>query len=174
MAIISVDYFSDSIKNVPASDEETLQAAIDIYEPDYLRRVLGYPLAKAFSDGLLQVTVEARWMELLEGVEFNYHGSIMKWDGFEDETNFKSPIANYIMAKYTTDNASNNTGIGEAISKGVHSDQANPMPRVVANWNAMYDQNLILAAFISSSGLYPEYDGRVDYQLFRPLNLLGI
>lgn len=178
MPIITSLYFNSGVKNIPNISADAVAEGVDeailIYEPEYLQKVLGYPLFAAFDTGRLAEEPEDRWVKLLSGSVFEYGGVQIKWQGFQNEITYQSPIADYVMAKWAADESSNNTGIGESISKGIHAESASALPRVVANWNRMYEKNCILAAFIRSSGLYPEYDGNVDRDLFRPLNALGI
>lgn len=179
MSIITLDYFNTGSRNVPNIDApyvaEYLQSTIDIYESRYLESVLGYPMCKAFLDDLTLDTIPERALNLLNGVEFEYGGHAVKWCGFSNETTFESPIADFVMANYISDNSSSTTGIGEAIPKAIHAATCHCLPRVMQNWNNMIKANLILYAYLKSNAeLYPEFDGNIEAGMFKPINYLGI
>jgi hypothetical protein len=64
-----------------AEVSERLNLFIEKYEQEFLQDLFGYPLYKALIDGLSQVSVEQRWMDILEGAEFQYNSRTRKWKG---------------------------------------------------------------------------------------------
>lgn len=59
-----------------------VQGFIDQYEPEYLKKALGYDLWKAFTDGIMSVSPAQKWLDLLEGKEYTYNGYNDRWQGF--------------------------------------------------------------------------------------------
>ena len=179
MSIISLSYFDTGIKNIPNLDapetSEAVTALIELYEPYYLQDVLGYPLYKVFMDEIAMEEVPERAANLLNGAEFTYNGALLKWSGFKDEATFESPIADYVMANYVSNNSNATTGVGEMLPKSVHADMANPLPKVMQNWNSMVRTNKLLLCFLDANSLvYPEFDGRIYAGMFKPINYFGI
>lgn len=54
---------------------------IEKYEEEYLLNLLGYPLYKAFIDGLAGSPIDQRWLDILNGTDYTYGGYLRKWDG---------------------------------------------------------------------------------------------
>lgn len=179
MSIITLDYFNSGIKNIPNLDapevSESVTESIEQYEEGYLIGVLGYPLYKVFMGELEMDVVPDRATNLLTGCEFEYNGALMRWCGFSNVTTYESPIADYVMANYVSDNSSATTGVGESLPKAVHSEIANCLPKVMQNWNRMVAKNKMLFIYLTANKeTYPEYDGRIETGLFKPINYLGI
>lgn len=83
--IIDASYFVGKLNLPGAGNTEGLaniNLFINDYEDEYLQKVLGYDLWKAFVAGLLEVVPEQKWLDLLEGKEFQYKGRTRKWIGF--------------------------------------------------------------------------------------------
>lgn len=60
---------------------QRLSLFIEKYEQEFLQDLFGYPLYKALINGLSQVSVEQRWLDILEGAEFQYNARTRKWKG---------------------------------------------------------------------------------------------
>lgn len=61
---------------------DRLNYFISIYEPECLKKLLGYELWKAFTDGLLEDSPAQKWLNLRDGAEFTgYNGRLKKWEG---------------------------------------------------------------------------------------------
>jgi hypothetical protein len=180
MALITVDYFNDGVKNIPNIDKpsvtEMVTDMIARLELEYLQGVLGYALAKAFADGLaVEPEPETRWIALRDGAEYLRDGRLLKWNGFVDAVTYRSPIANYVMANYVNEKSQITTGVGEASPKAEYSDKESPTMKYLANWNRMTADNLAVIDYVISSGLYPEYDANaLSPRFFYPVNYLGI
>lgn len=85
MSLINSSYFIGE-RNVPNSTYpdvlSTLNNLIDVHEKKYLQRALGYELFKNFMAGLLEVTIEPRFLDILFGKEFTgVDGRLKKWMG---------------------------------------------------------------------------------------------
>jgi hypothetical protein len=176
MAIIDVAYFDSGLTNIPNTDQpsvsEAVNDAIAIYEPEYLKGVLGYELQKAFEAGAAELTPDQRWIDLLDGVEFTRDGVMDKWIGFNN-VQFDSSIAYYVMFHFVRNNDSIFTGIGERKSKSVNSDPISSSAMLMNVWNKMVSLNEILYWFLNNNPDYPEFDGRVTALLYKRFSPFG-
>lgn len=85
MSIVNASYFNGEI-NIPNTDKTTVldlvNQFIDKYEPEILRKVLGYEFYKAFMLGLQQDPIEQRWQDLLLGKGYTgLDGRPYRWRG---------------------------------------------------------------------------------------------
>lgn len=73
MALIDRTYFVGEL-SIPNTSTAAIGSLVDLfiekYEDQFLQRVLGYSLYKAFKAGLLVVPVAQQWTDLIEGVEY--------------------------------------------------------------------------------------------------------
>lgn len=87
MGLIDSTYFVGEI-NIPNSQlansgvPELLATLIEVREPEFLRKVLGYELSRDFITGLSQLVIDPKWTNLLQGVEYtDMNGRLNKWNG---------------------------------------------------------------------------------------------
>jgi hypothetical protein len=84
MALIDQSYFVGDLTiaglDRPAV-QQRLNLFIDKYEDEFLRNLLGHPLYTAFLNGLSAVTVDHKWLDLLQGKEYQYGGRTRQWRG---------------------------------------------------------------------------------------------
>lgn len=88
MSFIDASYFVGNI-NIPNTGEqsvaERLTLFINKYEPQFLRKLLGYPLYKAFVAGMAvppPATPDQRFLNILYGTEYtDYQGRLQMWKG---------------------------------------------------------------------------------------------
>jgi hypothetical protein len=116
--LIDTNYFVRDI-NVPSGStvelKAPLTAAIVRYEPEYLKKLLGYTLWKA-----VQVEIDSGvytlYGDLVNGAEFSfeYYGQTIttKWEGLINASKI-SPIAYYTYYKQRENVESFNSGLGE-------------------------------------------------------------
>lgn len=57
---------------------ESMNLFIEKYEEEFLMKLLGYPLYKAFINGLAVDPVDQRWLDVLNGAEYTYPGSFVR------------------------------------------------------------------------------------------------
>jgi hypothetical protein len=86
MGLIDRTYFIGNdivISNVQSTIVgEQVDCMIEDREPELLESVLGYTLYKAFKAGLLETTIEQKWVDLLQGVEYtSSNGKVRMWKG---------------------------------------------------------------------------------------------
>lgn len=85
MSLIDTSYFVGKI-NLPqvgnTEGDNIVQGFINDYETEFLQKALGYDLWKAFYTGLQQVSVEQKWLNILNGVEYIRNSRTEKWIGF--------------------------------------------------------------------------------------------
>lgn len=60
---------------------ERINLFIQKYEDEFLRNVLGFPLYTAFLSGLSKSTVDQKWLDLLQGTNYQYGGRTRQWRG---------------------------------------------------------------------------------------------
>jgi hypothetical protein len=90
MSLINSLYFIGE-RNIPNSTSNdvlsTLNYLIEIHEKKYRLKSLGYELFKAFNIGLLEATVDQRYLDILLGKEFTGRdGQLKKWNGLVSVT----------------------------------------------------------------------------------------
>lgn len=137
--LIGNTYFVRDI-NVPVGSTvelaAPLTAAIVRYEPEYLKKLLGYTLWKA-----VQVEIDSgtytTYGGLIEGAEFsfNFYGQTIttKWKGLVN-TEKISPIAHYIYYKNRENVETFNSGLGQRKGKGENSVAATAVTPMVTSW----------------------------------------
>lgn len=84
MALIDQSYFVGDLTiaglDRPAV-QERLTLFINKYEDEFLRSLLGYPMYTAFLNGLSAMTIDQRWIDILQGKEYQYGGRTRQWRG---------------------------------------------------------------------------------------------
>jgi hypothetical protein len=138
--LIDDTYFVRDI-NVPVGSTEELKAplnaAIVRYEPEYLKKLLGYTLWKG-----VQVEIDAAeytlYSDLVNGAEFSFdfYGKTIttKWEGLVNAEKI-SPIAHYTYYKNRENVESFNTGLGQRRGKGENSVAASAIVPMVKVWS---------------------------------------
>jgi hypothetical protein len=170
--IIDYTYFVGKI-NLPQTGNTDglalVNSFIEDYEPEYLKKVLGYELWKAFSEGIEgSGEPDQRWQDLLEGKEFTYCGKLMKWDGFE---NRPSPISQYVYYQFIEAEAETTTLVGQASNKTENAYRVNPTTKLVQSWNDMVEANLMLWKFLRTNAAdYPEWSISYSNEVYRYIN----
>lgn len=104
-----------------------------------------------------EITTEQRWLDLLEGKEFEYLSRNYNWNGF-NPTEKITPIANYVYYKYMEDRASDNTLVGTAAGAVDNNTRTAPVTKMVDAWNAMAEMDKTLWHFLKvNKDVYPEW-----------------
>lgn len=84
MSLIDRTYFVGEL-NIPNITQAAIGSAVDLfieeYEDKLLNDVLGYTLNKALKAGLQEVTVDQKWTDLIEGVEYTHNSKTKYWKG---------------------------------------------------------------------------------------------
>lgn len=115
---------------------DEVQLFIDDYEPIFLKELLGLPLYQQFVDGLAQDPIDPKWISL------------------RDETDIKSMLVFYIYWFYQENNITSTVGTGEGKLKKDNATPANPVQKMVRNWNEMVNQVRI---FDLDTTTYPDW-----------------
>jgi len=175
MNLIDHTYFQKRLTAIPTIKEEVLQDLndhIEKYEPEYLYSVLGVDLTDEFLAAIEAGSTDQRWLDLLNGVVFEYNDIKYKWGGFNN-TIKESPIAYYVMNYFIRSNNTLFTGIGTVTSNSENSDRSGPTVKLVDVWNKMVEQNEILVLFIESR--YSDYSTYAPFDsLIYKMNIYGI
>lgn len=82
---INSSYFTSDL-NIPHTSDPAiaanLNAIISLREKEYLIKLLGYELYKAFATGMAQLTPAQRYLDILIGQEYTgFDGKLHKWEG---------------------------------------------------------------------------------------------
>src|SRR5574339_318819 len=158
--IIDYTYFIGKLRLPQTGNtegREEIEGLIEIYEPEYLRKVLGLDLYEAFTEGIAgSGTPDQRWVDLLEGITFDHHGVNHRWNGFDPEDKL-TPIANYVYYRYLEDTVSDVTLAGTSTGKTDNNARTSPMQKMVNAWNDMVDMNSELDRLLHNNTDYPEY-----------------
>ena len=198
MPLIDATYFDGNLilPNItvdPALAQAT--AAIAIYEPEYLRKVMGQSLYVAFT-AAFAVTGDAfdsgfdagfgngspddRWLWIRDGHTFTYNYATYYWPGLINVLK-QSPIACYVYWQIRAMNATQTTGVGETIAKAENSTVISPARKMVDAWRQMVDWNRTLGIMVKqltdSDGkiIYPEFNWEeTDTDVYHYQNVFGI
>lgn len=157
--IIDSTYFIRKINlpQVGTSDGlSDVNSFIEDYEPEYLRKILGYDLWKAFTDGIAgSGEPDARWSALLDGAEFSYNSRSYKWTGF---TAKPSPISQYIYYMYLENGATDTVLAGTSTGNTDNATRTAPVMKMVDAWNKMVELNILLWNYLQANkSTYPEW-----------------
>lgn len=175
--LININFFEGDLY-IPQKSEPSVTAMlnryIDKYEQEYFQKVLGYDLAEDFYGGL--PAPAAPLDKLLTGELFDGIKGKEKWNGFLPSANI-SPCANYIWCKYMERQmVTQSTGAGEKVIEMQNAMDANPIEKLVANWNDMVNQHLVLARyFLANAITFPKFNAYyVNRSIYGRKNSLGI
>lgn len=175
MALINDTYFLTGLKAVPNLKDAVLNelnSYIAIYESEYLNNVLGIDLKNDFEAGLLEPVIEQKWLELRDGVEFEYQDIKYRWIGFVNVLK-ESPIAYYVFWRFMGDKNFLFTGIGTVISNSENSNRVSPLNYLVTVWGKMVDYNRVLEKFLlANEEKYSNYEP--ENALVKSINVYGI
>lgn len=163
--IITTSFFFSQFK-IAQSSEPSVAAAlnelIDVLEPEFLEKLMGYELFTAYTTGIAQSpTPEQRMVDIRDGKEFlDRYGVKQKWKGlkFTNGSGKSSPIANYIYYWDLRNKATSTTGTGEKKLDAKNATSTDSIHKQCRAWNKMVDWNLAFWEFMyAEQGTYPEY-----------------
>ncbi len=129
MALIDNTYFVGEI-SLPIGKYSDLDLFIARLEPQFLKRALGYDLAK------LVINNDASVSNLITGAEFTQEEELMEWEGFANEIK-QSVIAYYVYYYYLRSTVTFTTNTGEKKPDNENSTDATPAFKVMRAWNLM-------------------------------------
>jgi len=155
---INQDYFANPPVQVTGLDEmgvgvpadvrngnlTKLTYAINIYQPQYLKELLGSDLYDAFEAGLQENPVPAKWTALS--------------DKLRDDTTKISPIANYIFFNALRDWRHVYSGIGASDNKADNSNPVSVTPLQVNAWNVGVPLSVAIAEWLIANSETYEVD----------------
>jgi hypothetical protein len=185
--LIDRTYFVGEI-NIPNTTTAAIGGLLDVfiekYEKKFLTEVLGYELYKAFTDGLAEVTVEDKWIDLRDGIEYTdssgktrfYPGLISAISG--PVTVETSPIANYVYYWFARNAHSQTATMGEVKSKNENADVHSPALKMTRAWNEMSAWTCELKDYLDNKkDIYPAWESQDVWCMmrsFRPINEFNI
>lgn len=171
MAFIDSSYFVGPI-NVTNTDKietsERLQLFIDKYEAEFFEDAMGYELAKAFLAGTTDFdadgsngTIETRWLNIIEGVEYTRNGGTHKFKGLiymRNNSNF-SMIANYVWWYWESDRITQTVQVGEVKAKAENAEINNSSDKMIKAWNDLCEDVHELYHYLQANvNTYPEWN----------------
>lgn len=161
----------------------SITKAIDIFEPEFMLKLLGYELYKVFKAELTP-SISDRMKGLRDGAEYqNRYGILDRWKGlkFTDGSGNRSPIANFVYYWYTRNNATKTTGTGEKNVGSKNSTNSDSVNKQCSAWNEMATWCNELWEFLYvNQDIYPEYfrNGFLiklsNIELFKPINNINL
>lgn len=159
--IIDSTYFTGNLTIAQLSQPEVrddLELLIAREEPKYLKLLLGLGFYNAFIDGIDPISgAEQRWLDLLNGIEYEYNSRDYEWIGFENDLK-QSPIANYIYAQYLKNLVETMTGVGTVKPATENGSLASATPKIVRAWNEMVEWQKGLIRYLRENrSIYPEW-----------------
>lgn len=165
--IIDYTYFNGQITIAQRSQPEVradLDTLIERLEPRYLKLLLGLGFYNAFIAGIEPISgAEQRWLDILNGIEYEKNGRYYQWIGFENDLK-QSPIANYIYTKYVEKEVEQATGIGIVKPATENGSLASATPKIVRAWNEMVVWQRGLIRYLDENrSVYPEWEPTINY-----------
>jgi hypothetical protein len=186
MSLIDASYFYGNLNIAQLNQKsvtDSLQYFIDMYEREFLTKVLGLQLYDAFILGMAATPpVDAKWQWLMDGGNYTgYNGYPKFWVGFYNNANY-SPIACYIYYHYMRDLQTQSMGAGEAKATVQNAISASVSQKCADAWNLMGSQveNLFEYLNINNDALYPEWmygaqsSANSCWNAFGKMNTIGI
>ena len=140
---------TDNVVTTPAK----LQNFIDKYEAQFLRKLLGPPLAKLFIAELdssqengLKGSADEKWNRLLNGHEYtDQKGEDVEWLGIrrkftEDGEYLQSMCANYVYVMFEQNSNESRQAVISGQAKSKNFSIVNKAPKISRSWNEMVRQ----------------------------------
>ena len=150
-----------NLPNVDVYTQATLTACIDVHEPEYLQKAMGYVFYKLFNDNI--ASADARWVALRNGSTYtDCNGITQKWEGFTVVG--KSPIAYFIYYWYRRENDTYTSQAGEKKGKTSNAVDTTGYVKMCNAWASMSDMTKNLWGFLTHSlngdntRMFPEFD----------------
>jgi hypothetical protein len=172
--LIDKSFFVGELNIVNPEDAkvtERINWFIAKYEPECLRKLLGYELAK-----LLKSETSTRMTNLKDGTEYtDTYGRLKEWTGLVNGKT--SLIANYVYYKFERDKSTVSTAKNTQVSKGENAIIVSSGEKQLKAWNDLCQKAYELTEFLYYSNLYPEFT-YIDFidvrRYFQRQNLFGI
>ena len=199
MSIIDRSYFKDEIRlanitdvspNGNAGNGKLLDRFINKYEREVITKCLGSHLFLLFKEQFdinpqtgkwtLKDDADAKWDELLNGVEYEINGRNVIWRGLlhndsdiDGAGNDHSPIAYYVYYQFVNSEEYSHSGTGFQREKAKNAMVVSGTPKVVFAWNRFVEMTeyrysdtdeVTLYGFLSDmnsidSDTYPNWKG---------------
>jgi hypothetical protein len=121
-----------------------LQTYITKYEPEILRRVLGYSLWKEFNTAITGGSPAQKWVDLRDGAEYTWNSET------EYFTGVKELAVDYVYFKFIKQNSEYASGVGIKKIQTENSENADPSYKQAIAYNDMVNINAELYQFITS------------------------
>jgi len=161
MSLIDSTYFVKDI-NLPTGSAYTdIDSYITRYEKEILIKLLGYELWKLV-DAYDPTTSDQRIKDLVEGKEWTYNDTLIKWNGFKNDDKV-SLIAYYVYYWYVRNRNVNFQTTGTQKAKNENSVMASPVLSLTQAWTRLenlyqYDPESAYFFLNENSDDYPEWD----------------
>ncbi len=135
MSLIDSTYFVMDI-NIPTSTYNSVTAYINRFEPEILKKILGYDLYKLVA-AYANPGSDQRIIDLVEGKEYAYDSDHnVKWNGLAN-TDKISLIAYYVYFKYVAINTTSLMPVGNTAATGENGVRADASQKLHGAWVAM-------------------------------------
>lgn len=157
MSLIDSSYFNFEINVDTDDDYSDMTNIIARYEPEILRRLLGYDLAKSVmayaNPGSTQAIID-----LVDGKEYtNGSGQLVKWIGLKNSEKI-SLIAYYVFYWYAKNRATMSASLGELKPATENAQQVSAADRVSGAWLRLRELYEDAYCFLSEHEQdYPEW-----------------
>lgn len=139
--------------------QSDLNILITIKEPEVLTKLLTFTFYRLFRDGLAATTPEQRWLDLRDGKEWTNDGGTT----YFDFVGLKKLAAQYIYFYYQRKEATQTTGVGEAVNKTENATRISPIQKQVTAWNDMVEMVKQAYHYLNQNeAIYPEWNAAID------------
>jgi hypothetical protein len=189
--IIDLTYFDGAISLSVLGNEAAINQAIQTYQEQYLRKVMGESLflvflseagaGSGFSSGFSSgfggggAVIPARWTWVLDGKTYTHNGYTHIFKGI------RTAVAEFVYWNYRKYVTTSTLSSGEASGKSENADTVSADPKMIAAWNDMARSSRYLAHMLeylkdsNDADVYPEWDRyEADEAVYKFQNPYGI
>lgn len=139
---------------------------IDEYEPEFMKKILGYALYKAY----LADPLNAIYVKLIDGDEYTDEDTVL-----QQFRGLKFSLVRYVYWKIMASKVSQHTGTGTFISQSDQMTPVSPNKRMVTAWNQMAKNLWAFSDYMAVNELvYPLYEEPDRQSLYTLQNEFGI
>jgi len=173
-----------SISDDAVGSKNDFSFIVDKYEEDCLIKCLGISLYREFLTNIdttvtatfIKANSDAKWNELMNGVEYVKDGKTLYWRGIRFKTPLnatefnRSFLANYVYWHYMSSQYTSTTTTGEKENKSANADNVSPGTKVIKAWNEFVE----MVQGVDTHPIVYNYSGFIGVDYYRGNNHVSL